>query len=68
MSREKHLRVMADLARNDINIFSVNMADYLKAGAVGFGLGSNIVNKKMIEEDDYASITALAQKCVEAIK
>lgn len=25
MSREKHLRVMADLARNDINIFSVHV-------------------------------------------
>ena len=25
MSREKHLRVMADLARNDINIFNVHI-------------------------------------------
>lgn len=30
-----------------------NMADYLKAGICGFGIGSNIVNKKLIDVGDY---------------
>lgn len=59
----KHIKLIA-VGGVDAN----NMADYLKAGAVGFGLGSNIVDKKMLEKDDYASITALAEQCVNAIK
>lgn len=39
-----------------------NMADYLKAGVCGFGIGSNIVNKKFIDSGDYASIIQLAKK------
>lgn len=39
-----------------------NMSDYLKAGVCGFGIGSNIVNKKFIDSGDYASITQLAKK------
>lgn len=38
-----------------------NMGDYLAAGAVGVGVGSGIVNKAMIEADDFAGITALAK-------
>lgn len=45
-----------------------NVADFLNAGAVGVGVGSNIVNKKMLAEDDYAGITALARRYVEAIE
>ena len=45
-----------------------NVADFLKAGAVGVGVGSNIVNKKMLQEEDYAGITALAKRYVEAIE
>ena len=45
-----------------------NMKDYLRAGVCGFGIGSNIVDKKLIEAEDYAGITALAKKYVEAIK
>ena len=45
-----------------------NMKDYLRAGVGGFGIGSNIVDKKLIEAEDYAGITALAKKYVEAIK
>lgn len=45
-----------------------NVADFLKAGAVGVGVGSNIVNKKMLAEDDYAGITALARRYMEAIE
>ncbi len=59
----KHIKLIA-VGGVDVN----NMADYLKAGAVGFGLGSNIVDKEMLKREDYASITALAEKCVNAIK
>ncbi len=45
-----------------------NMADYLKAGVCGFGVGSNITNKKMIEENDFEGITALAEKYVAVVK
>lgn len=45
-----------------------NMKDYLKAGVSGFGVGSNITNKKMIEEEDFAGITALAKEYVAAVK
>ncbi len=59
----KHIKLIA-VGGVDLN----NMTDYLKAGVIGLGLGSSVVDKKMIERDDYASITAFAQKCVNAIK
>ena len=45
-----------------------NMKDYLNAGVCGFGIGSNIVDKKLIEANDYSAITALAKKYVGAIQ
>ena len=45
-----------------------NMADYLKVGVRGFGIGSNIVNKKMIESGDYAGVTKLTQAFTDALK
>ena len=39
-----------------------NMADYLKAGVCGFGVGSNIIDKKMVDAEDYKGITNLAKK------
>lgn len=45
-----------------------NMADYIKVGVSGFGVGTNIVNKKMLEENDYDGITKLAQKYVSVLK
>lgn len=45
-----------------------NMTEYLKAGVNGFGLGSNIIDKKKIAENDWAGITALAQKYVALVK
>lgn len=44
-----------------------NMKDYLKAGVCGFGIGSNIIDKKLIEAEDYDGITALAKKYVSAL-
>ena len=38
-----------------------NMKDFLDAGACGIGIGSGIVKKKMIEENDFEGITALAK-------
>jgi len=45
-----------------------NMAEYLKVGISGFGIGSNIVNKKLIEAKDFAGITELSKKFVEVVK
>ncbi|MBQ9748587.1 MAG: bifunctional 4-hydroxy-2-oxoglutarate aldolase/2-dehydro-3-deoxy-phosphogluconate aldolase [Clostridia bacterium] len=39
-----------------------NMSDYLKAGISGFGIGSNIVDKKLVEAGDFSGISRLAEK------
>ena len=44
-----------------------NMTDYLKAGVSGFGIGSNIVNKKLVASRDYGKITELAKEYVKVI-
>ena len=38
-----------------------NMKDYLDAGACGIGIASGIVKKKMVDENDFEGITALAK-------
>lgn len=58
-----HLRILAVGGVDETNI-----ADYAKAGAAGFGLGSNIVRKDLIEKGDFAEITACARRYVEKIK
>ena len=45
-----------------------NMKDYLKVGISGFGIGSNIVNKKLIENKDFAAITELSKQFVECLQ
>lgn len=45
-----------------------NIKDYAKAGACGFGIGSNIVNKKLIEEGAFDKITELARDFLAAIE
>jgi 2-dehydro-3-deoxyphosphogluconate aldolase/(4S)-4-hydroxy-2-oxoglutarate aldolase len=45
-----------------------NISEYLKAGIDGFGLGSNIIDKKRIAENDWPGITALAKKYVSLMK
>ena len=45
-----------------------NMGEYLSAGVSGFGLGSNIVNKKMLAARDYDGIAALAAKYKEVVE
>ena len=44
-----------------------NIGDYLKAGVCGFGIGSNIIDKKKLAENDYEGITELAKKYVAAV-
>ena len=45
-----------------------NIPDYLRVGISGFGLGSNIIDKKCLEKEDYAAITELAKKYVAAVR
>ena len=45
-----------------------NIPDYLKAGVSGFGLGSNIIDKKALDEGDYKTITELAKQYTMAVK
>ena len=45
-----------------------NIPDFLKAGAAGFGVGGNIVNKDWIDAGEFGKITDLAKKYVQAAK
>ncbi|MBE6650601.1 MAG: bifunctional 4-hydroxy-2-oxoglutarate aldolase/2-dehydro-3-deoxy-phosphogluconate aldolase [Ruminococcaceae bacterium] len=45
-----------------------NIREYLDAGASGVGVGSGIVNKDMIQSDNFEGITKLAQKYAEKIQ
>ena len=44
-----------------------NLGEFLGAGLSGFGIGSNIVSKKLIEQGDFAALTALAKQYTEQI-
>jgi len=45
-----------------------NMSEYYTAGAVGFGIGSGVVNKKSIEIGDFKTITGYAKSYSDAAK
>ncbi len=45
-----------------------NIGEFMRQGAVGAGVGGNIVSKKLIEEGRFEEITALAQEYVNAVK
>ncbi|MBQ0099013.1 MAG: bifunctional 4-hydroxy-2-oxoglutarate aldolase/2-dehydro-3-deoxy-phosphogluconate aldolase, partial [Firmicutes bacterium] len=45
-----------------------NIKDYLEIGVSGFGLSSTIINKEMLEKDDFNGIRDLAKKYVDLIK
>ncbi len=49
-------------------IDETNMETYLKAGVCGFGVGSNIIDKKMLQNSDYKGITELAKKYANVTK
>ena len=44
------------------------MRDYLKTGVCGFGIGSGLVNRQLIESGHYGAITELAKKYVAVIE
>ncbi|MCF2443786.1 bifunctional 4-hydroxy-2-oxoglutarate aldolase/2-dehydro-3-deoxy-phosphogluconate aldolase [Dyadobacter sp. CY345] len=45
-----------------------NMDQFLKAGADGLGIGSQLFDKKMIQEKDWAALKAYFEKFVEKLK
>ena len=45
-----------------------NVAEFLRAGAYGVGVGGNLANKKWIDAGEFDKITASAKKLVENIK
>lgn len=45
-----------------------NAGDFIKAGAVGIGVGGALINKKWLDEGEYEKITELAKKFVESVK
>ena len=45
-----------------------NAADWISNGAVCLGVGSSLINKKLIEQRDFDSITIMARALTEAIK
>lgn len=54
------------LAVGGINLS--NISDYLTAGIWGFGIGSNITDKKLIADGNYDAITSLAEEYVKAVR
>jgi 2-dehydro-3-deoxyphosphogluconate aldolase/(4S)-4-hydroxy-2-oxoglutarate aldolase len=54
------------LAVGGIN--EINACEYLKAGAVGIGVGSNIADKNLIKASNFEAIKALSEKYVLAVK
>lgn len=58
-----HIKLLAVGGINENNI-----PEYLHAGVCGFGIGSNIVSKKLIDENNYEAITRLAEKYVSAVR
>ena len=45
-----------------------NVSSYFKAGACAVGVGSSLVNGKLIDQGDWSSITKLARQYVQAIQ
>lgn len=58
-----HIRFLAVGGINEDNLI-----EYLHSGAVGVGIGTGIVNKKLIETEDYEGVTKLAEKYVSVIR
>ena len=58
-----HIRIVAVGGVN-----TENAMDFLKAGAIGIGVGSSLVNKKYLENGEYEKITQTAKTLVEKVK
>lgn len=57
-----HIRLLAVGGINDENI-----SEYLAAGVCGFGVGSNIIDKKLLAAEDFEGITRLAEKYTQVL-
>ena len=44
-----------------------NLGEFFSAGLSGVGIGSNIVNKKLIDSGDFAALAALAKQYTEQV-
>lgn len=58
-----HIKMMAVGGVNE-----ENAADFLKAGAVGLGVGGNLAKKAWIEAGEFEKLTAAAKALVEAVR
>lgn len=63
MAPLSHVKMLA-VGGVDLN----NIEDYKKIGIAGFGIGTAIVNKTLINEGKFDEITKLAEKYVTAVK
>ena len=63
MAPISHVKLLAVGGVNENNV-----ADFLKIGMVGAGIGGNLANKKWIDTGEYHKITETAQKLVDAVK
>lgn len=63
MAPISHVKLLAVGGVNENNV-----ADFLKAGMAGAGIGGNLANKKWIEEGRYDKITETAKALVAAVK
>lgn len=58
-----HIKI---LATGGINVD--NAKDFIKAGAVGVGVGSSLVNKEYVKNGEWDKITALAEKFIKNLR
>ena len=63
MAPISHVKMLAVGGVNETNV-----ADFLKTGMCGAGIGGNLANKKWIEEGRYDKITETAKALVAAVK
>lgn len=54
------------LAVGGVNLDNIN--NYLSCGICGFGIGSNIIDKQALANNDYQKITELSQKYVSEVR
>lgn len=45
-----------------------NMAEYIKAGAIAVGLGSSLIDKQLLKEENYTELTKYAKEFVTIAK
>lgn len=57
-----HIKLLAVGGINEGNI-----REYLKAGVCGFGIGSNIIDKKALMNNDFRAITELSKRYVSEV-